>query len=106
MPMLLANSMPLPSRRGEVGRLGGVGPLARNATDCAAVLEVIAGHHPSDPDCVDTPFAVERPAPDLTGMRVGVVTENQLAPAGARHDQRAVKAGQPHSRQRAEQREY
>jgi aspartyl-tRNA(Asn)/glutamyl-tRNA(Gln) amidotransferase subunit A len=55
-----------------------VGPLARSAADCAAVLEVIAGHHPSDPDCVDAPFAAERPAPDLTGVRVGVVIENQI----------------------------
>jgi aspartyl-tRNA(Asn)/glutamyl-tRNA(Gln) amidotransferase subunit A len=55
-----------------------IGPLARSAADCAAVLEVIAGRHPSDPDCVDAPFTAPPPAPDLTGLRVGVVTENQI----------------------------
>src|SRR5205807_10084326 len=30
-----------------------VGPLARSAWDCAAMLQVLAGHDPSDPDCAD-----------------------------------------------------
>ncbi|SRX94377.1 amidase [Pseudonocardia dioxanivorans] [Mycobacterium shimoidei] len=56
-----------------------VGPLARSAEDCAAVLEVIAGHHPSDPDCVDAPFAAAASLTgDLAGVRVGVVTEQQI----------------------------
>jgi aspartyl-tRNA(Asn)/glutamyl-tRNA(Gln) amidotransferase subunit A len=59
-----------------------IGPLARSATDCAAVLEVIAGLHPSDPDCVDAPFTAGEPAQDLAGVRIGVVTENQIS-AGA-----------------------
>jgi aspartyl-tRNA(Asn)/glutamyl-tRNA(Gln) amidotransferase subunit A len=59
-----------------------IGPLARSAADCAAVLEVIAGLHPSDPDCVDAPFTAGEPAQDLAGVRVGVVTENQIS-AGA-----------------------
>ncbi|HEY9524382.1 MAG TPA: amidase [Thermopolyspora sp.] len=52
-----------------------VGPLARSAEDCAAVLKVIAGHHPSDPVCVDRPLDLPTPAPDgsLDGLRVGVV---------------------------------
>ncbi len=56
-----------------------VGPLARSAADCAAVLEVIAGHHPSDPDCVDAPFIARGHAGDLAGLRVGLVTEHQLS---------------------------
>src|SRR5690349_12603695 len=50
-----------------------IGPLARSARDCAAMLGVIAGYDPSDPTCVD------RPVPDFTaglggrldGLRVG-----------------------------------
>jgi aspartyl-tRNA(Asn)/glutamyl-tRNA(Gln) amidotransferase subunit A len=56
-----------------------IGPLARSAADCAAVLEVIAGSHPSDPDCADAPFTAGTPEPDLRGVRVGVVTENQIS---------------------------
>jgi aspartyl-tRNA(Asn)/glutamyl-tRNA(Gln) amidotransferase subunit A len=51
-----------------------IGPLARSARDCAAMLGVIAGFDASDPTCVD------RPVPDFTaglggrldGVRVGV----------------------------------
>ena len=51
-----------------------IGPLARSARDCGAMLGVIAGFDPSDPTCVD------RPVPDFTaelggrldGVRVGV----------------------------------
>ena len=57
-----------------------VGPLARSAADCAAALEVLAGHHPSDPDCVDAPFTAEPADGNLTGVRVGVVTEDQIGP--------------------------
>lgn len=56
-----------------------IGPLARSAADCAAALEVMAGLHASDPDCVDAPFtAGPRPA-GLAGLRIGVVTENQFS---------------------------
>jgi aspartyl-tRNA(Asn)/glutamyl-tRNA(Gln) amidotransferase subunit A len=52
-----------------------IGPMARTAEDCAAMLQVLAGYHASDPDCAD------RPVPDyssglvdgaLQGMRIGV----------------------------------
>jgi aspartyl-tRNA(Asn)/glutamyl-tRNA(Gln) amidotransferase subunit A len=56
-----------------------IGPLARSAADCAAVLEVIAGAHPSDPDCVDAPFAAQATAANLVGLRIGMVTENQIS---------------------------
>jgi aspartyl-tRNA(Asn)/glutamyl-tRNA(Gln) amidotransferase subunit A len=52
-----------------------IGPLARTAWDCAAMLQTIAGYDPSDPNCVD------RPVPDyaatigsgVAGLRIGVV---------------------------------
>jgi aspartyl-tRNA(Asn)/glutamyl-tRNA(Gln) amidotransferase subunit A len=59
-----------------------IGPLARSARDCAAVLAVIAGPHPSDPDCVDAPFAVPEWADDLSGVRIGVVREGHFPELG------------------------
>lgn len=52
-----------------------IGPMARSAWDCAAMLGVLAGHHPDDPT------ASREPVPDytteldgsLTGVRVGMV---------------------------------
>lgn len=55
-----------------------IGPLARSARDCAAVLEVLAGLDVSDPDCVDAPFTAPEFTGDLSGMRVGVVRENHF----------------------------
>ncbi|AFU00707.1 amidase [Nocardia brasiliensis] len=56
-----------------------VGPLARTAADCGALLAVLAGPHPSDPDSthpvVDTAFAVGPPETDLSGVRIGVVRD-------------------------------
>jgi aspartyl-tRNA(Asn)/glutamyl-tRNA(Gln) amidotransferase subunit A len=59
-----------------------IGPMARSAADCAAVLEVIAGQHASDPDCVDAPFTAPELDGDITGLRVGVVREGHF-PEGA-----------------------
>jgi aspartyl-tRNA(Asn)/glutamyl-tRNA(Gln) amidotransferase subunit A len=63
-----------------------IGPMARSAADCAAVLEVIAGLHASDPDCVDAPFAASSLNPtdvtDLAGLRIGVVRAGHF-PDGA-----------------------
>lgn len=44
----------------------------------AAQLEVIAGLHASDPDCVDAPFATPTLDGDLTGLRIGVVREGHF----------------------------
>jgi aspartyl-tRNA(Asn)/glutamyl-tRNA(Gln) amidotransferase subunit A len=55
-----------------------VGPLARSARDCASVLEVIAGYHPSDPDCVDAPLSLPDFGGSLEGMRIGVVREHHF----------------------------
>jgi aspartyl-tRNA(Asn)/glutamyl-tRNA(Gln) amidotransferase subunit A len=61
-----------------------IGPLARSAADCAAVLQVIAGYDPSDTS------SSTRPVPDysvgltgsLEGVTVGVERENHF-PDGA-----------------------
>jgi len=61
-----------------------VGPLARSAWDCAAMLSVLAGHDPSDPSSSD------RPVPDylaevggsLAGLRVGVA-RTEIPSSGA-----------------------
>jgi aspartyl-tRNA(Asn)/glutamyl-tRNA(Gln) amidotransferase subunit A len=60
-----------------------IGPLARSARDCAAVLEVIAGPDASDPDCVDAPFATgtwPTDAAPLAGLRIGVVRDEHHFP--------------------------
>src|SRR6202167_3192880 len=54
------------------------GPLARNVLDTALLHEVISGHDPCDSTSIDAPVppvvAAARQA-DVSGMRVGVVTE-------------------------------
>ena len=51
-----------------------IGPMARTARDCAAMLGIIAGYHPSDESCVDRPVDDYLGAltGDLTGVRIGV----------------------------------
>ena len=51
-----------------------IGPLTKNVTDCAAVLEIIAGHDPKDSTSVerqDTDFT-EALVKDVKGMRIGI----------------------------------
>jgi aspartyl-tRNA(Asn)/glutamyl-tRNA(Gln) amidotransferase subunit A len=57
-----------------------IGPLARSAWDCAAMMQVLAGYDASDPNCVD------RAVPDyfaaiedgIAGMRIGVMREHHF----------------------------
>ncbi|MDF0528960.1 amidase [Tsukamurella sp. 8F] len=51
-----------------------IGPMARSARDCATMLTVLAGHHPSDHTAIDTPTSDYTTAltADLTGLRIGV----------------------------------
>jgi len=51
-----------------------VGPLAHSAWDCAAMLQVLAGYDPSDPDCIDVPVPdyVSALTGSLAGLRIGV----------------------------------
>jgi aspartyl-tRNA(Asn)/glutamyl-tRNA(Gln) amidotransferase subunit A len=60
-----------------------VGPLARSAADCAAMLSVLAGYDASDPDSADVPVpdylgALEQ---SMAGVRVGVVREHHFPAA-------------------------
>ncbi len=69
---------------GRVSRMGVVplsysfdhcGPMAWRAEDAALMLEVIAGHDPTDPASADVPTEAYASAlrEDLSGLRVGVV---------------------------------
>ncbi|WP_337063092.1 amidase [Kineococcus sp. G2] len=53
-----------------------VGPMARSARDCALMLGVMAGAHPSDPTTadVDVPDYLAALTGDVTGLRIGVAT--------------------------------
>ncbi|MGA4538869.1 amidase [Uniformispora flossi] len=53
-----------------------IGPMARAVRDCAHMLQVLAGHDPSDACCVDEPVPDYGSAltGDLTGVRIGVDT--------------------------------
>ena len=57
-----------------------VGPMARSARDCAAVLSVIAGLDPSDADSRDMPWAPDAGAfgGSLAGRRIGVVRDGHF----------------------------
>src|SRR5439155_8221099 len=57
-----------------------VGPLARSAWDCAAMLQSLAGFDESDPDSADRPVPDYLSAlrTDLRGVRVGVLREHHL----------------------------
>ena len=51
-----------------------IGPMARSARDCAAMLAVIAGFHPSDESCANRPVDdyVAGLGGSLAGVRIGV----------------------------------
>ncbi len=54
-----------------------IGPLARTAEDCAAILDGIQGKDPRDGTSLDAPHGalLENLSGDLTGMRIGVPTD-------------------------------
>ncbi len=56
-----------------------IGPMARTVGDCAALLQVIAGHDPADSTSADVPvpdYATALAArTDLTGLRIGLPAE-------------------------------
>ncbi|MBV9581827.1 MAG: amidase, partial [Chloroflexi bacterium] len=57
--------------------LDSVGPMARTAWDCAALLAVMAGYDPRDPTAADEPVADYTAALNgsVAGMRIGVPME-------------------------------
>ena len=69
------------SRQGIIAMassLDQAGPCARNAADAAALHVIIAGHDPADSTSLDAPVpdvVAAAGAADVTGMRIGVVTE-------------------------------
>jgi aspartyl-tRNA(Asn)/glutamyl-tRNA(Gln) amidotransferase subunit A len=60
-----------------------IGPMARSARDCAAMVGIIAGHHPSDETCIDQPPGDYLGAltGDLRGLRVGVERAHHFPPS-------------------------
>lgn len=54
-----------------------IGPLTRDVTDCALVLQAIAGHDPADSTSADLPVPDYLAAlrPDIKGLKVGVPRE-------------------------------
>ncbi len=54
-----------------------IGPLTKDATDCALVMNVIAGHDPRDSTSVDQPVPdyTKSLVLDLKGLRIGVPKE-------------------------------
>jgi aspartyl-tRNA(Asn)/glutamyl-tRNA(Gln) amidotransferase subunit A len=62
-----------------------IGPLARTAKDCAAMLDAIAGYHPSDADSADVSVpeylaALRAFDGSLEGVRIGVDRVHTFAP--------------------------
>ena len=57
-----------------------VGPMARTARDCALVLDVIAGHDPSDPLSADVATHACAAALDgsVAGLRIGVLRRHHV----------------------------
>ena len=62
-----------------------IGPMATSVWDCAAMLNVMAGHHPSDRTAVTRPPVDYVAALDgtLDGVRVGVITNQSLVEASS-----------------------
>ena len=58
-----------------------IGPLAKDVTDCALMLNAIAGHDPHDSTSLDWPVPDYTSAlvPDVKGLRVGVPREYFVA---------------------------
>jgi aspartyl-tRNA(Asn)/glutamyl-tRNA(Gln) amidotransferase subunit A len=54
--------------------LDNVGPMARSARDCAAMLHVLAGYHPSDPGSANVPVSdyLKELGRSLQGVRIGI----------------------------------
>lgn len=55
-----------------------IGPMARSARDCAAMLQIIAGYDPTDPTCrnVPVPEYLAALTGTLTGLKIALEREN------------------------------
>src|SRR6476646_9649343 len=84
-PSALCGNVGLRPTYGTVSRYGvvafassldQVGPVAKNARDCAYLYSVLAGRDPRDSTTVELPQPVELPAAeDVKGLRIGVPKE-------------------------------
>ena len=54
-----------------------IGPITKDVTDCALLLNVIAGHDPRDATCAPEPVPDYTAAliPDVRGLRIGIAQE-------------------------------
>ena len=54
-----------------------IGPITKDVTDCAIVLNVLAGHDPCDSTSVNQPVPeyIDCLVPDLSGFRIGIPEE-------------------------------
>jgi aspartyl-tRNA(Asn)/glutamyl-tRNA(Gln) amidotransferase subunit A len=61
-----------------------IGPMARSARDCAAMLQVLAGYDASDPTCknVPVPDYLVTMLGEVTGMKIAVEREHHTRVAG------------------------
>lgn len=50
-----------------------IGPICRNARDCALVLQALAAPDPRDPSAAGLPFTPPPPRADLSDLRIGYV---------------------------------
>ena len=84
----LVGLRPTYGRVSRYGVLGGswsmdtVGPISRSVEDAAITFQAIAGHDPKDPYTWNAPVPDYRAAldGDISGLRVGVITEAMDAP--------------------------
>ena len=90
MPAGFCNVTGIKPTYGRVSRYGlialvssfdSIGPMTRNAYDCATVLEIIAGHDPQDSTTYDSPVPrytenIEKP---IKGMKLGIPKEYFVA---------------------------
>jgi len=82
-----------------------IGPLTRDVTDAAIMLQAIAGRDLNDSTSVDAPVCDFAPAADVSGIRLGLVKEcfgEGLDPATGDAVQSMVKAIAPRCKQVAE----
>ncbi len=79
---LLSNGGAVPC----AGSLDHIGPLARSAADCAAVMRVLAGFDPDCPESRPSPSTRRTPKVDLKSMRIGVVMDLAARAEGPTQD--------------------
>lgn len=84
---------------GRVSRFGGMvgswtldkmGPLARSAADCRAILQAIAGPDPDDPSSSTEPVQLAKRKPDLSKLKAALVPMDFAKTKGAEPEVKAA----------------